>query len=223
MINWKLIGGFSLFAVLISLISGILGGNPFAIILLRVLISALLFSALGIGVCFVVKKYLLELVGEAELKSDTSLSGGVDIVIGEEDVITDGERGQGEEASGLEEISPARDDKAEAFQPSEASPVLPSAGLLNEDAEGDHWETEGAEARNADIDSSPAGPASEPDAMDIDSLPDMEQFDSSSFTGKTAPGHNDFTGAKVDELTDNQNPADLAKAVRTFLKKDQEG
>ena len=212
MINWKLIGGFSLFAALISLISSILGGNPFAIILLRVLISALLFSALGIGVCFIVKKYLSELAGEAELKSDTSLSGGVDIVIGEE-----------EEASGLEEISPARDDKAEAFQPSEASPVVPPAGLLNEDAEGDHWETVGAEAVSADTDSSPAGPASESDAMDIDSLPDMEQFDSSSFTGKPEPGQNDFTRAQVDDLTANQNPADLAKAVRTFLKKDQEG
>ena len=64
------------------------------------------------------------------------------------------------------------------------------------------------------------------------SIPDIEQLDVGFEAGvdsldhsvqKRGSGADSFAGAQVDGLVDNQDPAVLAKAVRTFMNKDQEG
>ena len=83
--NWKLVGGFSAFALLIAVLTGIIAGNPFGTILVRALLASVLFGALGIGVGYMIGKYLpeLDLPGMSSTNEEASTSE-VNIVVPEE-------------------------------------------------------------------------------------------------------------------------------------------
>jgi hypothetical protein len=59
---WKVSAACSFGAFLLSLVIGLIAGNPFGVVIFRALLLALLFAALGAGLRFVVKAYLPELI-----------------------------------------------------------------------------------------------------------------------------------------------------------------
>ncbi len=77
MINWKFLSGLAGFGAFVSFIAGIGGGNPFGTVLLRVLISGLLFGGLGYGVNLIAGKFLPGLF--------TKMGNHVDIIIDSEE------------------------------------------------------------------------------------------------------------------------------------------
>ncbi len=211
MFNWKIIGGFALFAALISLISGVLSGNPFGIILIRVFISSVLLGAVGIGVEVVTKKYLPELAGKRETLSQNGQA--VDVVIDEDiEVLKENPHMEAQAQSEQEPLKPLE----EAMEPAaSASPEYEAD--LEEVSESDFEESESGKEDILTTESDQDSRSS----PDVDSLPDMDEFDSSSFSSTSLPSSP--AQAQVEGVIDEQDPATLAKAVRTFLNKDQEG
>ncbi|MBA7658685.1 hypothetical protein ES703_66644 [subsurface metagenome] len=218
MFNWKMIGGFALFAALISLISGILGGNPFGIILLRVFISAVFLGAIGAGAGMAVKRYLPELSEGIEAQKYNKE--GVDIVIDEDIAIP--EENPYDLSKPLQEA-----EGLEGYHDAEASPEEAVQELEEVDL-----------GRVQEIDGEPEEPAitMSPEAVEeleeepvkeelrqnsTEALPDIDDLESDAFSSTSEPGS--FAQTQVDSIMDQQNPAVLAKAVRTFLKKDEEG
>jgi len=60
---WKIAAAFASGAFLLSLLTGLIAGNPFGVVILRAFLLAVLFAALGAGLRFVITKYLPELLG----------------------------------------------------------------------------------------------------------------------------------------------------------------
>jgi hypothetical protein len=58
MMNWKIPVIFAGLGAAVSLLAGIIGGNPFGVILLRLILSALVCGGLGLGVNLIVNKFL---------------------------------------------------------------------------------------------------------------------------------------------------------------------
>ncbi len=212
MLNWKIVLGSALFAVLISFVAGLAGGNPFGVVLLRMLVSGALIGGLAAGAQLIIRRFLPEL-GERLQEGGEGGSGQVDIVIDgdiEEEPVPAGvelepaEPGPGdfqEDASPLEEVPAGEESGAE------------SVGLHAESIEepGDLEEVEEGE------------PVAE--FTPLDTLPEMEHFSFEEVGGGSpapAPGA-DLGREQLDAVKSRQDPETLAKAVRTFMKRDQEG
>jgi len=227
--QWRYYAGAGLFAAVISLISGILGGNPFGVILLRMLLSALVLAGVAMGAGILLRKFLPELMQEAAATGAEKPEAAVDIVLPEENPhqatagMPPGAFDEPPDFAPVEEPDGADSGEAAAMEPLEE---------LDEEAG-----TPGGEAA-----SEPVSPAAEEEveeaipleediaadgSAEIDALPDMEQFDSTNYVGPDISGltngGDDFGQAQVDGIMSKEDPAQLAKAVRTFLKKDQEG
>ena len=91
MLNFKIIIGFALFGLLVSLIGGMAGAVPLGTVMLRSLLGVLAFAGLGAGVSWLIKKYLPDLdrplsAGtESAGSSESETGNAVDIVLPEAD------------------------------------------------------------------------------------------------------------------------------------------
>ncbi len=220
--NWKFITGAALLAGFLSLIAGIFSGSPFTVILLRVVLSSLALGVISIGVITLIKRFLPELFQVSEMPPPAA---GIDILIPEENPHRHAEEEGGDTRS---------------------LPVEEAEDLLAADRDDSHAgtiETEDESGEEADLVEAVGiidGPVNDVgDGEEIsdsdtqsEALPDIDQLDIGYETGvdnldhsapKTGSRAESFVGAQVDSLTANQDPAVLAKAVRTFMNKDQEG
>ena len=100
MVNIKLIGGFAVLGLLLSFLAGALGGVAFAVIVLRALLGALLFAALGFGVHTVVGRFLPELLRTSVVTPESR--SGVDITLPEENPHSPAQ--EAGEAEGVEDV-----------------------------------------------------------------------------------------------------------------------
>lgn len=230
MSQWRYYAGAGLFAAVISLIAGILGGNPFGVILLRMLFSALVLAGVALGAGILVRKFLPELSRETAAAPAGTPEPAVDIVLPEENphqetlgVFAEGAEQETEETEEPEEVEPLEELAEEA-----AGPPGEPGELGEESAE----PLSARPAAEVEEEAEEAVPLEEEEfsadgSEEIDALPDMEQFDSTNYVGPDISGlkngGDDFTQAQVDGIMSREDPAQLAKAVRTFLKKDQEG
>lgn len=218
MFNYKMIGGFALFAALISLISGILGGNPFGIILLRVFISAVFLGAIGAGAGMAVKRYLPELSeGVATQEHNKE---GIDIVIDEDIAIPEENPHELseplQEAEGLQGYHDAEASPEEAVQELEEVDMTGSQEI---DGEREEPAITMAPEAVEELEEEPVKEELKQNSRET--LPDIDDLESDAFSSTSEPSS--FAQTQVDSIMDQQDPAVLAKAVRTFLKKDQEG
>ena len=220
--NWKFITGAALLAGFLSLIAGIFSGSPFTVVLLRVVLSSLALGAISIGVITLIKRFLPELLQVSEMPPSAA---GIDILIPEENP-----HGPAEEEGGDTQSLPVE----------EAEELLAADG---DDLHTGTMETEDESGEEADLveavgitDGPDEDVSDEEDFYDSDTqseaLPDIDRLDVGFETGvdnldhsaeKTGGRAESFAGAQADSLTANQDPAVLAKAVRTFMNKDQEG
>lgn len=266
MSNWKAVAGAATFASVISLLAGLIRGNPFGIIILRLLISAILFGGLALAAILVLKRFLPEL-DQAAGPQEAKRKPGVDILLPEEnpheaagvpsgaeagDAIETGPPGWAEEGArpDLPEVGTLLPDGEPAGETDSAwaaaRPGIAEDGEELEDAgrlegwpadripveegvfsaEGAEGEAGGGEVADGEAPGDAGGPleiASEleafsPASAGVDILPDIDRLGS----GFVPQGAKPVT-RKVSRAMEDQDPESLAKAVRTFLKKDQKG
>ncbi len=211
--QWRYYAGAGLFAAVVSLISGIAGGNPFGVILLRMLLSAIILAGVGMGASTLLRKFLPELLQSSAGGESAPAQPAVDIVIPEENPHEWPAVGDDDEAAGvepLEELAGEAGEPVTSAAPEDAG-VTASAGAAAEEMAEEAILLEEAGEGSAEI----------------DALPDLDQFDSTNYVGLDISGFkngsDNISQAQVDGIMSKEDPAQLAKAVRTFLKKDQEG
>jgi hypothetical protein len=203
MINYRIVLGFAIFAFVISLLAGLIGGISFGQLVLRVLLGTAAFSLLGIGASWIIQKYLPELLQrEASEKAEGDTSADeVDIVLPEENPHSIPE---GEDETGLEEIE--EDSQTDIEEDAQTD--------IEEDSQTDIEEAEPVE--DDDETDLPSGLA------DLESVSGLDKV-SEPPTPATPISELSPTQKKVNIMGVEQDPGMAAKAIRTWLKKDKEG
>ena len=244
--KWKIPGWAAAAGAVVSLVAALAGGNPFGAILLRVVVSALVAGALGLAAQYVLRRFLPDL-GAASAEAPQP---GVDILIDEELPLAarEGSR-QAEDELGAEPLEGLGEEafgggglgegvgEPDLAQP-EPFPELPAAESLEAQAGGGLSGLEPAARRSGPAEAAeelPPGDTLEAlSAADSDVLseagagsvglrPDvLSDADEAGLPSHRALKAEELE-AQLDSVTKGQDPASLAKAVRTFLRKDQEG
>ncbi len=234
--NWKVPGWAAAAGAVISLVAALAGGNPFGTILLRAVVSALVAGALGLGARYVLRRFL------PGIEAPPAPPQTVDILLDEELPLAPQAGGrQEEEELGAEPLESLAEEAApdggpdftlgeeegdsglEGLRPTapEPFPELPEAESLQAPAQGGLAGPEQSGQRSAPaVEELPPG----------ESLEALSAADSDVLSGSYEAGLPSRRALKAEELeaqldsvTKGQDPASLAKAVRTFLRKDQEG
>jgi hypothetical protein len=206
--NWKISAFCAGFAFCLSFLFGLIGGVGFGTIILRAFLGALLFGCLGFGAEILLRRLLPELfvpAGETGTVVD----------------ITEPETNPYERSSGDDLVEEAGD--PDGGETSQAAQAFEDADdLVEEIEEIPHSETDTAAQANAQ-------PADNVEAGEnFDALPDVGELDASfAAAGEDAAGgvlaKTSGGNSKAAAITEDQNPALLAKALQTVLKRDNEG
>jgi len=208
--KWKIPAVSAGIGGLVSLIAGIAGANPFGSVLMRMVVSILIAGAVGFAIRYVLRRFLPEIGARTQPESAPA----VDIVI-EDDLNLGGPKPASEAA---EEAAPLA-----AEEPEPSMSELPAEALEPEaDLEAGSAAESAPEGEPDDLEAIPGAEEAAFPADSLESLPDIGGLAPSSKTG-TGRLRGELSGAQVDSLIQGQDPASLAKAVRTFLRKDQEG
>jgi hypothetical protein len=234
-VKWKIPAWAAGVGALVSVVAGIAAGRGFGALLLRALVSVLLAGAFGWAAQYVLRRFL---PGAAEPRQ-----GSVDILVDEELPLAAGDpASRPSDSSGVapgfaleEEPAFALNDSAGSRldnRPDSSPGVAPGFTPAENEAFLDLPETEGF-----------AGPASEvpefdagEEVLEAEELPSGEALEALPAAGELPNLEEEEQGlpsrrglkaeeleAQLDNVTQGQDPASLAKAVRTFLRKDQEG
>ena len=229
--SWKIAAAFAAGAFLLSLLIGLITRNPFGTVFLRALLLALVFAVLGAGLRSLVRTYLPELAGGGAAPPappDDKRGSRVDIVLDDEAA-----PGAPADLSGAEEVEPMDEEPADATEETaqaEAQALGELADELAEDADAADGGS-GEEVMEGEEPGPPA--ASRAGAGDIDELPDigpLEEPERPGARGGPGRGAKPMGGADREKAEDalkstmaRQDPATLARALRTVLKKDDKG
>jgi hypothetical protein len=206
----KTVAFFAAAGLVLSLLVGLLARNPFGVMLLRAFLFALLFGGIGAGMQYVVRRFLPEIAGgeaagtdsggEAAVKPEGST---IDIVLPEEPVpVVEELEGRAET---LEELAGAGDADG-----STAVEELDGAEAVPEPSPAPHVEER---ARNRE---------------GLDALPDIGSLgtigDTARSTARSAaryPGSRPKPSDATRDVLEREDPATLARAVRTVLKREE--
>jgi hypothetical protein len=210
---------FAAAGLVLSLLVGLLAGNPFGVMVLRAVLFAVLFGGIGAGMQYVVRRFLPEIAGGkhdeqqgadgAESKPEGST---IDIVLPEEPVPV-GKPAEGrdellEELPGTSEGTSAVEELDGAEPADEAAPSPASARVA----------ADGARVGGR---------------RELDALPDIGAMGDEAAPGGTRAGTR-FTDAPARpararakpsdaarDVLEREDPATLARAVRTVLKREE--
>jgi hypothetical protein len=190
---------FAAAGLVLSLLVGVLAGNPFTTILLRALLFAVVFGGVGAGLQYVVRRFLPELAGAPAAPTDPA------------DASADAEgKGEGSTIDIVlpEEPMPSEEDAAStAAEPLEE---LPGTGEAPTSAA-----APGGDARPAPADGS-AG---------LDFLPEIGSIDEGAPAPRAVPPRRDRDRTRPSDaardVLERQDPAQLARGLRTILKRDE--
>ncbi len=229
-------------AFVLSFFVGLFSGNPFGTALLRAFLLAVVFAGIGVGLAFVVKKFLPELLepsarsavpprkAEAERHS-------VDIVLPEESPVMAEDSGEPEELEDVESAesaSPVEAVEQETAETVEAAEEVP-AGTdepRDPDLDGDLEAVSEPYIPPADSggEEHPALKRQASGSVDsLDSLPDFGDLGTVGGAPK-AGGAPSLSGGKfgrpsgaAQSIIGEERPESLAKAIRTVIKRDERG
>jgi hypothetical protein len=214
--RWKIPAVFAGFGALISLIAGIAGRIPFGLLALRLLFSLLLAGVLGFAVRYVLERFLPELAGRAKEESAPA----VDIVI--EDEL--GLGGSGPQAKATGEAGPSGTPAASALETlPEAELETPIEAVSLAPDVSEPLPEIGGEEEPGSLETLPGAEEEAFQEGSLDSLPDIGHLGPTARAGGSGRFRGELAEAQLDSMVKGQDPESLAKAVRTFLKKDQEG
>ena len=216
MISWKVVVGSGAVAVVLSLLTGIISGVSFGTLMLRAVMWGALFCGAGAGVSYVISKYLPELQSlpkKPEGKAEEARPK-VDIVLPDENPHAGSE--EEDESYGLFEEADAPPRQSGGEGPREQS--------AGEDSDGATMVEEVEETHHDRGASSRSGTAEE--------LPDLEDGEEGGPAGPQggfqSQGLSDITsvsgrGSTIDVMGHEADTEEIARAIRTALKKDQKG
>lgn len=213
--DWKIIAVSGAFAFLISFISGLIGQVSLGVLVFRAFLGAVVFGALGYGIKVLLKMYLPEIF---DILSKESSEINDDLSGIKEDTGNVSEMGTSTIENSFIDIS--IDDETEQSSSGEApldknsnisaEPENSDADLIDEIVETGNSEESSGENRV-------------PGNLDV--LPDMGAFSNSFSNNEDIDGSNfDSSGnVSLDIMGDEQDPELVVRALRTMVKKDQEG
>ena len=203
---------FAAAGLVLSLLVGLLARNPFGVMLLRALLFAILFGGVGAGMQYVVRRFLPEIAGgeaaapeggdDAAVKPEGST---IDIVLPEEPApVAEAPEGRGET---LEELAGAGDaDGTAAVEELGGAEPVPGP----------------APAPAPRV----AGRARIRDGLDA--LPDIGSIGTGGDAARSAtrnamrfPGSRAKPSDVARDVLEREDPATLARAVRTVLKREE--
>jgi hypothetical protein len=203
--NWKIPAIAAGGAFLLSFLIGLAGQVGFGIVMLRALLWAVIFAALSFGADLLLRRFLPELFS-GESNDEDADERSVDIILEEENPV---DTGNPEDAGEFEE---AEDKIEEAEMVSEA-----------ENEEGDEFQgVDEPEELKADADDSPGSPDNSDTASESE-FSDFESVETAFAVSDEVEPEIEKPAANIDVLGIDEDPATVARAVRTFMKKDQEG
>ncbi|MDR1933338.1 MAG: ABC transporter permease [Spirochaetales bacterium] len=209
--NWKISVFFAGLAFCISLLFGLIGGVGFGTLILRAFLGALAFGGLGFAADVFLRRFLPELFTAGEENGE-----GVDITVPE---VNPHDRSGDEEFAAEAGISEAAGGQQQED----------SDDLVEEIEELPHSEADTAPAAAAqEVKTGEKDPLPQEDAGDLDVLPDVGELDAGFAAAENEEDSGIFSkpsggSGKAAAITDDQNPALLAKALQTVLKRDTEG
>jgi len=182
---------FAAAGLVLSLLVGVLAGNPFGIIVLRALVFAVVFGGVGAGMQFVVRRFLPGLSG-AEPSADAPSDGSVR----SEDADAKAE-GSTIDIVLPEEPMPAEEAGAATAEPLEE---LPGTG-----------------------ETPPASTGAAGGTSGLDFLPDIGSMQNGGPAPRAAPPRRERTRPSdvAHDVLARQDPAQLARGLRTILKRDE--
>ncbi len=243
---------FAAAALALSFLVGIFAGNPFLTVIFRAFLLAVAFSAIGVGLAFVVKRYLPELVSPptaAPAAPEEAEGHSVDITLPEESPgKAAADAGEPEEVESLDVDEPAGYRAAESAEeieelesPSSGAKTAAMAGIDEvEDMATTVEPIESMEpiigtAENHGGESHPALRRTALGGIDsLESLPDFGDLGNFTSPGKSAGAHPE-PSPKTERIRPRrpadaakgnlgeEDPESLAKAIRTVIKRDERG
>ncbi len=208
------------FAFILSAIAGIAGGVPAVTLFLRALAWAIAFAAFSAAAMTVVRRYLPELLpdrsGSPTASGAAETGTGVNIVLPEEppDGYSYGDGGEPEDGA-YDDGEPEDLDGDIVEEVTEVSDRIRGDTSAGIDDDGGFAGASGSVDEISDV-----GELVGTDSADA--LPDLDTF-SDTFAGPVGSIDEGPDRSRGSRTGDEQDPVIMAKAVRTILKKDQEG
>lgn len=232
-------------AAVIALVAGLFGRVAFFDLLLRVLLGGAAFGLFGAGVSLLLMRFVPELFEQQE-KEEDDFTGKIDGADEKEappqqgnnlNIVLDGDEysyGDSPEAAAENELESGNFGEDDEQFVEEVS-ATDDQSALGEQQEADT--TGGSEAPSSpeSREKKPAGASADyqefENLADVDTLPDLDEFsDSFESVAAAQDSENESNGGggysstdSIDIMGDEQDPATVAKAVRTIIGRDQEG
>ena len=189
-----------------SFLTGLLSGNPFSVIFFRSFVGSLFFTFIVLTAVFVLKKALPEIdelfKNNSEDPSGVKTAGeGLDVVIEDENPYISVDEEKSEDTEIDEEKILQKDFIEEVEEES-----IDDISILKEAEDSDDAE-EVIEVMD--------------DSMNSNSLPELDE--NISFISGSSDSSESLENDALNKLGVNADPGTMAKAIKTILKKDQEG
>ncbi|MAG13895.1 MAG: hypothetical protein CMN78_04805 [Spirochaetales bacterium] len=196
-LNWKLPSISGGAAFVLSLLAGVFGGVGFGTILIRGFLGGVIFATLSLGVDYLLRKFIPDMF-QAEAPAVAGAQGSkIDITI-DEDIPR--------ERSGDDN---AKEDSEESLESELEQSEEVTANL----------------SENAEIHVDDDGSAKEESTFSAKNLPSFDSLEDT-FADTINDGEeaeSAQSGSSIDVLGAEEDPAIVAEAVRTLMKRDQEG
>ena len=222
----RLAGLFAAAAFVLSSVTGIVARNAVGTIALRAVLLAVVFCGLGVGLQFVVKKFLPELTGAPVAPAGERAPGStIDIVLPEESPLG---AGRADDASSPEapfEAALTREQEEEAG-PVESLEEAGDQGIAVPEAPTDVSEVEESAAVAAP--DQPVRETVSQHSSSVDALPDIGSLEAlGPAPGRSRAPRRAGSGASAEQamrsLAVQEDPSTLARAIRTVLKREDKG
>jgi hypothetical protein len=211
MTSWKAVAVFGGAGFLLSLLFGLFAGNPFGVVLLRVLLSSLGSAGLGFGLFTVIGRFLPEMLGAAGSPAERGEH--VDIVLPGENPHAAGiDAG---EQLGIDDAVPADEPESAVSEAEDAEEIggVDDLGAVGIES--------GAGA---------AGTAEQAGGSEEGETDPVEEADAEAVSGglgaRVSSGGLEGLGSRSRTVSAGGRPEDpetVARALRTMMKRDEEG
>lgn len=221
-INWKIVSIFAIFAVVLSMLGGLIGGVDFGEVILRSIIWGVIFAGVGLGIQVLMDNFLPELADalygtpkSPQVEKEEDGSSEVDEILPEINPHSSGAQSADEEESfesGQTEALSGGEEMAGVSRLKEGMTTdVPDRGSKSNSEDSEDFEDSDAGGKNAD---------------DLDTLPDLDSFAGSfsDFGGEISPDANvmaDGTKESVEIAGEQQDPTKVAKAIHTWMERDK--
>ncbi len=203
--DWKIVVIFAAGAFFLSVTAGIIGGVSAGVILLRALAGGIIFGGFGYLLQFLLlPKFLPELLESGGDSGDTGVhevsGSNVDIVIDDNEPAVDTAAAESRSTEEPDEFSESGGDVPETGVSMEEEAEISSGGA--------------SEIVSSEIETGDSGELPNIDAFsDVFNSVEVDADKGASLTGAVS----------VDIMGQQEDPGTVAKAIRTIMKKDQEG